>query len=528
VRLHSQSKTASFLLVARAFLPALALTLGMVGCGGGSPQQPPPTLLAVSPSSAKVLLGNTQQFTCNVSCGNWSVNGTVAGSSTLGTISATGLYTAPPDLPSSTNVMVSATNQANAGQTSTASVTIQSDLAVSVASSPTGAVSVPEGGTVQFTAKITSAGAPDQSVTWAVNGVAGGNPTPGTISPGGLYTAPSTLPSPPTISITATSVADPTKSANDSLTIAGTIATTSQAITAAAGGTIALPDGSNVVIPPGALVSDQTVTLSEVTILPKQPPNASVVSVGNALILSLTTPNPTASKRKSKMDVTDQQGASTDLTFTITDPSSLTSSLQNSAPITDSTDISSVDNFIGAAGTYDGNIAQVSVPFTDLSGVSSQDAISTLSVSEANIVPSTPPALGSRSLTNGAWSNFSCPAAGANVLVLVHGMASSVEQAFPAAGGCAGTIQGNGGYNAVVGFNYDWQHQSIDDAGQQLATFLDQLSQCNGGVGQIDVEAHSEGVAVTISAGGLAKTANISNFVSLGGPILGTPVASNA
>ena len=92
----------------------------------------------------------------------------------------------------------------------------------------------------------------------------------------------------------------------------------------------------------------------------------------------------------------------------------------------------------------------------------------------------------------------------------------------------AGAIQGNRGYDAVVGFNYDWQHQSIDDAGQQLASFLDQLSQCNGGVGQIDVEAHSEGVPVTISAGGPAKTAKISNFVSFGGPILRTPVASNA
>src|SRR2546429_3994107 len=46
----------------------------------------------------------------------------------------------------------------------------------------------------------------DQSVTWSVNGTAGGDTTVGKISATGLYTAPAALPSPASVSVKATSV----------------------------------------------------------------------------------------------------------------------------------------------------------------------------------------------------------------------------------------------------------------------------------------------------------------------------------
>ena len=58
--------------------------------------------------------------------------------------------------------------------------------------SPTSA-SVPVSQTQQFTATVT--GSLDTAMTWSVNGVTGGNSTVGTGSTGGLYTAPSTVPS---------------------------------------------------------------------------------------------------------------------------------------------------------------------------------------------------------------------------------------------------------------------------------------------------------------------------------------------
>src|ERR1700751_2464691 len=58
----------------------------------------------------------------------------------------------------------------------------------------------------QFQAIVT--GASNKNVIWFAGGVAGGSETAGTISPSGLYTAPSAMPSPPTVTVTASSNAD--------------------------------------------------------------------------------------------------------------------------------------------------------------------------------------------------------------------------------------------------------------------------------------------------------------------------------
>src|SRR6202008_5077797 len=58
----------------------------------------------------------------------------------------------------------------------------------------------------QFQATVT--GTSNKSVTWFANGVAGGNASVGTVSLRGVYTAPSTMPSPPTITVTASSITD--------------------------------------------------------------------------------------------------------------------------------------------------------------------------------------------------------------------------------------------------------------------------------------------------------------------------------
>ena len=502
------------------------LAAAMQGCGGGTSTPPPPTL-TISPSSASVLLGNTQQFTCNTSCGSWAVNGTSGGSASFGTISSSGLYTAPADLPGTTTVTVSATSQGNSGQTANASAVIQSDISVSIATSPSGVVSAPENGTVQFSATISSSGKPDRSVTWAVNGLVGGSAATGTISSGGLYTAPSSLPNPPVAAVSATTVADISKKASASLTIAGTIATVSQQIAAAAGGTVTLPDGSNVIIPPSALASDQTVTLSEVTILPKQPPNSAIVTVGTGLILSLSAPNPASAARNSvKYWTRSRRGNSlasstTDLQFTIMEGS--TNGLQGAAPIVDATDTSGNDNFIGPSGVFSlpTNLSSISVTTPALGSVTS------LAVSLANWVGLTP-SYGPKALTDTGWENYAPGACPSHALILVHGMGSAVEKAYPSSSSCAGDIQSKGNYDQVLGFDYDWT-QDINDSGSKFAMFLNSFSTSCPNT-DFDIEAHSEGVPVTLSAAGLATSAqaHIKTVVSLGGPILGTPVANTA
>jgi YD repeat-containing protein len=71
--------------------------------------------------------------------------------------------------------------------------------------------------TQQFTA--TDDGGSTASVSWSVNGIVGGDPTVGTISTEGFYTAPATVPAPSTVTITAEHADDRTLSASASITI---------------------------------------------------------------------------------------------------------------------------------------------------------------------------------------------------------------------------------------------------------------------------------------------------------------------
>jgi hypothetical protein len=87
---------------------------------------------------------------------------------------------------------------------------------VSVSISPTYAV-VQLGQPLQFTATVTGTG--NTAVAWQVDNANGGDSTTGTVSNTGLFTAPSTLPTPATATITAVSQADPTKSATAVVTL---------------------------------------------------------------------------------------------------------------------------------------------------------------------------------------------------------------------------------------------------------------------------------------------------------------------
>ena len=78
------------------------------------------------------------------------------------------------------------------------------------------------GDTQQFTGQAVST--PNHSVTWSVNGIPGGNPSIGTIDGTGFYTAPTPAPSSNLVQVTATSVADPTKSTSAATTLFNPIA----------------------------------------------------------------------------------------------------------------------------------------------------------------------------------------------------------------------------------------------------------------------------------------------------------------
>ncbi len=117
------------------WLPLLSLVLPaclVCGCGGGSSSgmiSAPTITVSVSPSAASLKTGATQQFTATVTgttntAVTWSVNNVVGGNATVGTISASGLYTAPATVPNPNQVTVTAASEANPSSTGSATVNI--------------------------------------------------------------------------------------------------------------------------------------------------------------------------------------------------------------------------------------------------------------------------------------------------------------------------------------------------------------------------------------------------------------------
>jgi len=92
------------------------------------------------------------------------------------------------------------------------------NVAVTVA--PTSAM-VQTGASQTFTATVT--GSSNTAVTWQVNGVASGDPSHGSIDSTGKFTAPTSVPSPAAVTVTAVSAADSTKSANAAVTVTAVI-----------------------------------------------------------------------------------------------------------------------------------------------------------------------------------------------------------------------------------------------------------------------------------------------------------------
>jgi len=200
--------------------------------------------VTVNPSTASVVLSGTQQFSAAVTgistttvtwelcTGSPAANpAPVCGSAALGTININGLYTAPRTVPNPSAISVVATSTTNNGNATpgtpttlygVATLTISSGVRVRVipatyscsVTAPTNA-SIATGETFAFTACVT--GAENNAVTWSVNSIVGGNSTDGTITSGGVYTAPSTAPG--NITITATSAQDSSVSGTFSLLV---------------------------------------------------------------------------------------------------------------------------------------------------------------------------------------------------------------------------------------------------------------------------------------------------------------------
>src|ERR1700730_3559816 len=213
----------------------LSIILFVSACGGGSSTAPPSSLISVSVTASKstVLIGQTVTFTATVTgTMNTAVTWSVSGGPNNGTISATGVYTAPATVPTPAKVTVIATSQADSTKSGSAIITVVASSSGIVVSVQPATASVSDFRIQQFAASVS--GSSNTAVTWEVSkptdptATPGGSQKLGFISSAGLYVAPSAVPTKSdsqgntvttTVNITAVSQADATASGTATVTI---------------------------------------------------------------------------------------------------------------------------------------------------------------------------------------------------------------------------------------------------------------------------------------------------------------------
>src|SRR5439155_142486 len=216
----------------KAFLLLQCALPILAGCAANSTPAPAPVSVLVTPSSTTVAPGTSAQLTASVtgdSAGkgvNWTVTcptqqcGSLSPASTPSGVPTT--YTAPSPPSTSLTVTITAASVADGSKAASAIITVP---AIQVAISPA-SVSVATLGTQQFTATVTNDPS-NKGVSWTLTqGGAVCSPSCGTIASAttasgspASYTAPSTIPANPSVTVVATSVANTTVSATATVTV---------------------------------------------------------------------------------------------------------------------------------------------------------------------------------------------------------------------------------------------------------------------------------------------------------------------
>ncbi|HXW99993.1 MAG TPA: hypothetical protein VEJ00_02180, partial [Candidatus Acidoferrales bacterium] len=186
--------------------------------------------VTVSPGAAQVVTGSSLQLTSTVNgvapgtqnqLVTWSLSGPGCSGLSCGLINAAGQYTAPASAPNPPTVFATATSIFNPGASGSATLTIAAPVPVTVTVTPS-TFSIKPGAQQQFSATVT--GTSSNQVVWGASGAGCFGIQCGTIDFNGVYTAPTQVPNPAVVSVTATLLSDQSKSGSAKVTIGSGIA----------------------------------------------------------------------------------------------------------------------------------------------------------------------------------------------------------------------------------------------------------------------------------------------------------------
>jgi YVTN family beta-propeller protein len=208
-----------------------ALSIILAGCGSTTGTTAA-TTVTLNITAATVAVSSSQQFIASIvgptdTSAIWEVNSVVGGDSTHGTISTTGLYTAPSTVPSPNTVTVTAVSNGDKSVSASATVTIDSGIRVAV--TPITA-SVGTGETFPLVATVS--GTSITTVKWTVCQVNSATTTAcvadttgalGTIDAFGNYKAPATVPAANPVTVQAASTADVNQVAGSVITLSAAV-----------------------------------------------------------------------------------------------------------------------------------------------------------------------------------------------------------------------------------------------------------------------------------------------------------------
>lgn len=234
--------------------------LGLDGGGtpiegnNGDPDTPVVTFIVISPDNVTITDGSAVQFMATV-FGENDPPLDVTWTASIGGIDETGLFTPPTATSPPQTAQIRATSVFDPSRYGTAVATIlvqpQIPTVTGVTVSPA-SITIAGGEMLQLEAVVNGENNPSQNVTWSA--------TAGSITSDGIFTAPMTNQTQQVITVTATSVVDPSKSGVSSITVPAMVA---PVVT----GVVVAPEGAN-------LISFSTLQFSAVVVGENSPPQS--------------------------------------------------------------------------------------------------------------------------------------------------------------------------------------------------------------------------------------------------------------